>query len=180
MDAETSGSDLDDGIFTITVKILVETAFAGIVKDSQFCGCQGKGFVGIVADGTIAHGRKHNGHGKIQLGRKLAVQLSFCIAAYSLWLFSQIGSGFHWFPQRINGGICYLGGIDQYFIPVNGEGLGIAHRRKKNAPAVCLFIDLFDRTALPVGVFPERTVGFYDLQRSGWTEGNAPLAVYAF
>ena len=47
MDAETSGSDLDDGIFTITVKILVETAFAGIVKDSQFCGCQGKGFVGV-------------------------------------------------------------------------------------------------------------------------------------
>ena len=50
---------------------------------------------------------------------------------------------------------------DQYFIPVNGEGLGIAHRRKKNAPAVCLFIDLFDRTALPVGVFPERTAVSY-------------------
>ena len=61
--AEASGSHLDDGVFAVCIKILMQTALAGVIADTQLPGRTGQAGVGIIADGSIAHGGEHHRHG---------------------------------------------------------------------------------------------------------------------
>ena len=68
MDPEASGSHLDDGIGTVLVELLIEAALPGIVAGTQLRSRPGQGFVGILTDGAIGHGREHNGQLQFNLG----------------------------------------------------------------------------------------------------------------
>ena len=70
IDAKTAGSHLHDGILPIAVKIFMQTAFAGVIENPQFRGCQCERLMCVVADGAIAHGRKHDRHRQFQLRRQ--------------------------------------------------------------------------------------------------------------
>ncbi len=71
--AEPPACHLHDSVGTVGVEILVETALAGVVVNTQLSGCPCQAFMGIVADGAVAHGGEHHRHGKLQLGGKLTV-----------------------------------------------------------------------------------------------------------
>ncbi|GFI56265.1 hypothetical protein IMSAG013_01321 [Clostridiales bacterium] len=178
--AKSAGSDLYNGIFSVAIEIFMETALSRIIQDAKLGGSPRQRCVGVIADGSVTHCREHNGHGKLQLRRKLTFDPSVFVPLNLLGFLSEKYPGFHWFPQGVNGGIGYLRRIDQDFIPVHRQGLGISHRGQQHAAAACLFIDFFDCVILPVGIFPKRAVTFYDFQCSGGAERHAALAVYTF
>ena len=62
MDAEAAGGHLHDGIRAVLVKVLVQTALAGVVENAQLGRGAGQRRVRVVADGAVAHRRKHNRH----------------------------------------------------------------------------------------------------------------------
>ena len=67
MHAETSRCDLYDRVVAVGVEILVQTALARVVVDAELLRRHRKALVRVVADGTVAHRRKHNGHGQLKL-----------------------------------------------------------------------------------------------------------------
>ena len=158
VDAEAAAGYLDDGIGAVLVKIIMQAAFTGIVEDAERGSCPGQGGMGIVADGSVAHGGKHDRHGQADLGRQVADQIAVCVSFHPGGLFAERDMGLHGLAQRINGRIGHLRGIDQNFVPVNWKGLGIAHGREQDAAAGGLLVDLTDRVMGPVGVFTKLAV----------------------
>ena len=178
--AETAGSYLYNGVGAIDIKVLMEAALTGIVEDSQLRGRPGQAGVGVIADGTVAHGGKHHRHGQFQLGRELTSQISVFVPLHLFRLLSQKHPGFHGFPQRIDRRVGHLGCVDQNFIPIYRQRSGVAHGRKEHTAALGLLVNLSDGIILPVGIFPQGTVALHNFQRPGGTQGHAPLAVDTF
>ena len=112
MDAEPAGGHLDDGIFPVAIKILVKAALAGVVADAQFLGRTGQGCVGVVADGTVAHGGKQHRHGKLQLRRQGGIQGAIRHTEDVVRPFSQKHTGLHRLPEGVNGWIRHLRSVD--------------------------------------------------------------------
>ena len=68
VNAEPSGCDLDDSVFTIPVEVLMKAAFARIIKDAELGGGSGQALVGIIAQRSVAHSGKQNRNLQLQLG----------------------------------------------------------------------------------------------------------------
>ena len=79
MHAEAAGSDLHNGVFSVTVKIFMQSALAGVVANSDLFGGARQTLMGVIADGAVAHGGEHDRHGKLNLRRQLAVNIAACI-----------------------------------------------------------------------------------------------------
>ena len=75
VDAESAGCHLHDGVCPVLDEILVESPLAGVVQDPQLLCRPGKGCMGVVADGAVAHGGEHDGHGQLDLGGQVIHQL---------------------------------------------------------------------------------------------------------
>ena len=71
MHTETSGGNLNDGVFTIHVEIFMQTTFTSVIANAKLLRCFGKTGMGVIADRAIAHGREHDWHGKLDLRRQL-------------------------------------------------------------------------------------------------------------
>ena len=179
VDAEPAGSHLNDGVGPILVKVLMESALAGVVVNAQLLGRPGETLVGVVADGAVAHGGKHQGRGKFQLGRQIGDDVSLAVPANVRGLAAQKRLGLHGFPKGIDGGVGHLGRVDEYLIPVDGIGLGVAHGGEQHPAAVCLQIHFPNGLVGPVVVFLIGVVGLDDLQRPGGTQSDTPVAVDA-
>ena len=87
--AEPSGRHLHNGVRAVAVKVLMQSAFARVIQDSECFGCRGKRCVRVVADGAVAHGGKHHRHGKRELRLQIRQQLSVCAAPQHVRLFAQ-------------------------------------------------------------------------------------------
>lgn len=72
-----------------------------------------------------------------------------------LGFFPKIGPQFHGFPQRIDGGIGDLTGIEQETIPVDGVGTVISHSGQEHTTCLSLLKDVLDGPARPIGIGPE-------------------------
>ena len=107
------------------------------------------------------------------------LQMIFPLSSFSIFsgflprnTFVSIGS-----RRGVDGRVGYLRGVDQDLIPVNRHGLWISHGGQKDASAVGLLVNFFDRVLLPVGVFPQTAIAFDNLQRSCGAQRNTALAV---
>ena len=105
VDAEAAGGHLHHRIGTVPVEVLMQAAFPAVVADSQFLGGLGQGGVGIVADGTVAHGGEQNRHAQLQLRRQAAVQMALGIPPDLTGLLAQKDPGLHGFPEWVDGGV---------------------------------------------------------------------------
>ncbi len=105
-------SHLNDGVFTITIKVLMQAAFTGVIVDAELRGGSGQAFVCIIADRAIAHCRKQNRHRKAELRRKLFVKISRSIKMQGRRLLPQKHTGFHRLPQGVDGRVGHLRSID--------------------------------------------------------------------
>ena len=56
MNTETAGCHLNNGIRSINIEVLMQAAFAGVIVNAKLCGGPCQTLVGIIADGTVAHG----------------------------------------------------------------------------------------------------------------------------
>ena len=178
MHAEAAGRDLHDGICAVFVEIQMQTALAGVVVDAErFCGA-GKAFVRIVADGAVGHGREHDRHGKLKLRGDIRLNLTVLVALDFRRLLTQKRLRFHRLTERVDGRVRDLRRVDEDFIPVDRQGLRVAHGRQQHAAAARLTVDLHDGLAGPVGIFLKGVVGLDDLQSARGTDGNAAVAVH--
>ena len=127
MYAETSARHLDDRIRSVYIEVFMQTAFTGVIKDAEL-GCRsGKRSMGVIADGTVAHCREHNGHREFNLGLHLTGKLSVCAAFDLLRLLAEEHLRLHRFPQGIDRRVGNLGSVDQNLVPVNRERLRVTH-----------------------------------------------------
>ena len=136
--------------------------------------------MGIVADGTVAHGGEHDRHGQFQLGRQFASDISVLIPGDPIRLLTEEHSGFHRLTKRINGRIGHLGGVNEDFIPIHGKFLWIAHGGQQYTTGGRLFVDFLDRIVLPVSIFTQGAVTLDDFQRSCGTQRHTTLTVDTF
>ena len=178
--AEPAGGDLHDGVVTVAIEILMEPAFAGVIIDAQLLRCLRQTFVGVVADGAIAHGGEQNRHRQLQLGRQVGTQSAVSVPADGIGLLAQKYPRLHRLPQGVDRRIGHLRGVDKDIVPVHRQRLGTAHRAEQYAAGSGLLIDLVDGGAGPVGVLPQLVVVFHDLQGVSGAEGHAALAIDAF
>ena len=65
MYAETTRRDLNNGIFAVFVKVLVQAALTGVIASTEHGRRPGKAFVCVIAYRAVGHGRKH--YGKLKL-----------------------------------------------------------------------------------------------------------------
>ena len=180
MDTKASGCDLNDGIFAVTVKILMQPALTGVVKYTQFLSGTRQRFVSVIADGAVAHGREHHRHRQFKLRLKTAIEFSGFVTRYPVRLFAEENLGFHRFAERVDRRVRDLRGIYKYPVPVYRQRLRIAHRRKKDTAAVCLLVYLIYRIVLPIRVFTQRTVAPDYFQRPCGAKRHTALTVYTF
>ena len=103
MNAESSRRNLYYGIFAVTVKILMKSALARIVANTEFLCGSGKAFMCVIAYGAIAHCREHNRHGKLYLRRKIRLYSSVFVTLDFLRLFTEKDPCFHGLTKRIYG-----------------------------------------------------------------------------
>ena len=178
--AEAAGGHLHDGVGTVGIEVAVQAALAGVVAYTQRLGGLGQRRVGVVADGAVAHGREQDGHRQLQLGRQIGAQGAVRGAADGLGLFAQEHAGLHGLAERVDGRVGHLGGVDEYPVPVDRQGLGVAHGAEEHTAGVGLLVYLADGVTAPVGVVPEAVIVFHDLQGAGGTEHHAALAVDTF
>ena len=127
MNAEPSGRHLRNGVAPIAVKVLVEAALTGVVADSQRLRRSCQTFVGVEADGAVAHGGEQHRHGQLQLRRQLRDQPPLSVAPDALRLLAQKHPGLHRLPQRVDGRVRDLGGVEQQAVPVDRQFLGATH-----------------------------------------------------
>ena len=177
--AEPPGGHLHDGVGAVGVEVPVQAALAGVVADTQLLRGAGKGGVGVVADGAVAHGGEQNGHRQLQLRRQVGTQCAVRAPPDGRRLLAQKDPRLHGLPQGIDGRIRHLRGVDQQPVPVHRQGLGVAHGAEQHAAGGRLLVDLLHGGAAPVGILPQAVFVFYDLQCVGGTEGHAALAVDA-
>ncbi len=103
----------------------MQAALAGVVVDAQLLRRPGQAFMGVVADGAVAHGGKHDGHWTAPAGA--AYRRRCCPRAsrrMRVGLRAQKDPGLHGLPQGVDGGVGHLGGVDEHFIPVDGHRAG--------------------------------------------------------
>ena len=108
MDAEAAGSDLNDGVFAVAVEVLMQAALTGVIQNAQLCCGACQGLMGVVADGAVAHGRKHDRHGQLELRRQRTVQTAVGTPPDLPGLFAEKNTGLHWLTQRVDGGVGHL------------------------------------------------------------------------
>ena len=178
--AEPAGRHLHDGVGAVTVKILMQAALAGVVAHTQLRGRPRQRFMGIVADGPIAHGAEHDRHGQLDMRRFFRYDGTVFIPPDLHILFAQENPRLHGFAQRVDGRVRHLGGIDEDTVPVAGQRFRVAHAGKQHAARGRLAVYVLDIVLRPVCVLLERVVGAHDLQRPGGTQAHAPVAVDAF
>ena len=176
MHAEAAGRDLHDGVRAVLVEVLVQAALAGVVVGAERAGRAGKRLVRVVGDRAVAHGREHDRHAQLELGRQVGYQVAVRVALDFARLFAEEGPRLHGLAQRVDGGVGDLGGVDEDLIPVNGVRLRIAHGGEQHAARASLAVDLGDGLARPVGVFLKGMVGLDNLQRARRTKGDAAMA----
>ena len=180
VNAEAAGSDLNDCVLAEAVEVLVQTALAGVVEDAELlCGAR-QALVRVVADGAVAHCREEYRHRKLELGREVGDYPAVGVAAYAGGLAPEEHLCLHRLAQRVYRRVGDLGGVDEQLVPVDREGIGVAHRGEQHAAAGRLFVYLLYRVAAPVCVFAQRAVAFDYLERVGGAEGDTALAVHAF
>ena len=112
MNAEPAGCNLDDGILSVLIKILVKASLSGVVENAELLCRPCKAFVRIVADRTVGHSGKHDRHLQFNLRGQIVFQLAVRSPFYFLRFLSQKYLGFHRLPQRVNGRIGDLGSVD--------------------------------------------------------------------
>lgn len=179
MDAKASGGDLNHGVRTVAVEVLVKSALAGIVENPQLGRGARQRSVRVIAYGAVAHRREHDRHGKLDLRRERASERAVFVPFDSVGLLSEEHLCLHRLAERIDRRVCDLRCVYQDFIPVYRQRLRISHGGEEDTAASRLLVDFPYRIVLPVGVFAERAVAFNDLQRSRGAEGHTALAVHA-
>ena len=177
--AEASGGDLYDRVVSVAVEILMKSALARVVEGAHFLRRACKTCVCVIADRAVGHRGKHYRQLKLELRRKRIDKVSGGVALYVLRLRAEEHSRFHRLAERIYRGICHLGCVDQYLVPIHRQRCGISHGRKENSSALCLKIHLFHELRAPVCVFAEGVCAFLDLQRAARAKRNASLAIDA-
>ena len=177
--AEATGRDLHDGVVAVGVKVLVQTALAGVVVDAQLLRSTREGCMGVVGDRAVAHRREQDGPPQGELRGLVGDELAVRPAQDAARLLAQKNAGLHGLAQRVDGGIGDLRSVEQQFVPVDRAGLGIAHRREQHAAGLRLLVNLAHGVARPVGVYFIGIVGAHDLERTGRADRDAALAVDA-
>ena len=180
LDTEAAGGYLHDRVCAVLVEIAVEAALAGVVVNTELLGGAGERSVGVIADRAVAHRGKEDRHGELELRRERRIERAVGAAADRVRLFAEKDTRLHRLAQRVDRGICDLRGVDEKPVPVARQRRRVAGGGEKDAACGGLFIDFADRVALPVLVFAQTAVGFYDLDRARRAERNAALTVYAF
>ncbi len=125
--AEPPGGYLYDSMIAVLVKVLMQPALTGVVIGAQLDRGAGKRRVGVIGDRPIAHCGKHDGHVELQLRREVVHEPARGVAFDLARLFAQEGAGLHRLAQGVDGRVGYLRGVDQDFIPIDRQGLGVAH-----------------------------------------------------
>ena len=174
-----SRGHLDNGVFSVAVKIRVKASFSCVVEGSQPFGSFCQTGVGVVADGAVAHGGKQHGNLQLQLGRQIPLELAVLPPLDFLRLLPQKYPGFHRLPKGVHRGGGHLGGVEENPVPVYRQGIGISHGGEQYTSGFRLTVNLLDGAAAPVLVFPEKGRGFENFQSMGGAEGHTPAAVYA-
>ena len=174
--AETAGCNLYDGVGTILVKVLMQTAFTGVVEGTHVPGSTCQRFMGVVADGAIGHSGEHDRHIQTQPRGQVRDDFAVFVTLNGGRLLTQIGTDFHWLTQRVNGRVGNLGCIDQDLIPVNRIVLRIAHGGQQGAAGFCLTVNLLNDLTGPVGIFTELVIGLGNLEGAGRTQGYTAMA----
>ena len=171
LNTETAGGHLHDRVRTVFIEIAVESALAGVVVNAELLGGAGERSVGVIADRAV---------GKLQLRRECRIERAVSAAADRVRLFAEKNARLHRLAQRVNRRVRDLRGVDEKPVPVARQRRRVAGGGEKDAACGGLLIDFADRVALPVLVFAQTAVGFYDLDRARRAERNAALTVYAF
>ena len=134
----------------------------------------------IVGNRAVAHRGKEDRHGELQLRRECRIERAVGAAADRVRLFAEKDARFHRLAQRVDRRVRDLRGVDEKPVPVARQRRRVAGGGEKDAARGGLLIDFADRVALPVLVFAQTAVGFYDLDRARRAERNAALTVHAF
>jgi hypothetical protein len=105
--------------------------------------------VAVQVQGTVAHGGEDEGVLQPQLRGKSRLQ-GWLAALFipndldTIRLFAQIGSQLHGFPERIDGGVGNLGGIQKEMVPVDGIVCRVPHGGQQDAAAFRLGVEIAD------------------------------------
>ena len=178
--AEAPGGDLHHRVRTVAIQVLMQPAFSGVIKDSQLFGRPRQRFVGVVADGAIAHSRKHHRHGKRHVRGHFAYNPTLIVALYGTRRTPQRHARLHGFAQRIDGRIGDLRGVNQELVPIHRLRSGRAHGGKKHTACRRLFVRLLHQGRRPVGTARAQAFGSpIDSQCVLGAESRASLAVHA-
>ena len=158
----------------------MQPAFSGVIKDSQLFGRPRQRFVGVVADGAIAHGRKHHRHGKRHVRGHFAYNPALIVALYGTRRTPQRHARLHGFAQRIDGRIGDLRGVNQELVPIHRLRSGRAHGGKKHTACRRLFVRLLHQGRRPVGTARAQAFGSPIIPQCVLgAESRASLAVHA-
>ncbi len=179
LDTESAGCHLHDGILSVYIEILMETSLSCVVERSDLgCGLR-ESLMGIVAYRAVAHSREHDGC------TELYVRSLFCDDSSSFVPFdgsisaSEKDLCLHGFPQRIDGRVCHLGGVDENLVPVDGILLRRSHRGEQNSSCRSLPVYIRYRASVPVGIASEGALRLHDPDGPRRTEGCASETAYA-
>ena len=60
VNAEATGGDLNDGVSAVFIKVLMQTALAGVVVDTERLRGAGERLMSVIAYRAVAHGGEHH------------------------------------------------------------------------------------------------------------------------
>jgi hypothetical protein len=95
-------------------------------------------------------------------------------------LSTQIGPQLHGLPQRVNGGIGHLGGIEQEVIPVDRIGPIAPHASQKHSARLRLLGDISQDLERPVSILLDIQRILPDGKSSCGTKSHTAMAAHTF
>jgi hypothetical protein len=122
--------------------------------------------------------KKHR-HLQFKLRSKNCVEngrVAIPVDVKAFFLPPQKRSEFNGFPQRVNGGVGYLTGVQHQMIPVNPVGKVAPHTGENDSPGLGLFVEIAEVMDAPVGIRPKAGFSPHHVNSLGRTQGDAALA----
>ena len=177
--SESTRSNLNHCILSILVEIFMKTTFTCVVEDTKLLCSLSQSRVCIVADGAVAHGRKHDRKRKLQLRRKVIHQFPILVSLDSIGFLSKKHPCLHRLTKWIYGRVRHLACVYKDLVPIDRVRFRISHGRKKDSPCVGFLNDAADDSRSPVCVITERTAAFHYFYGMLRTEGDTSQTINA-
>src|SRR5574344_1648648 len=111
----------------------MKTTSTCVVEDTKLLCSLSQSRVCIVADGAVAHGRKHDRKRKLQLRRKVIHQFPILVSLDSIGFLSKKHPCLHRLTKWIDGRVRHLACVYKDLVPIDRVRFRITHGGKKDS-----------------------------------------------